>query len=181
MGFREVDAFAEWRAIVGPVLCRTARGGALRAGREVRLSRRSQITSWTTLLPRSPQASLPVVGLSDRFPDSPDLLRRPQLRRPRQGNGPHRPRSALLLHEAGRRRAGGRGRPDGDMPYPTLTANLHHEVELVVAIGKGGSNIAAADALAAHLRLRRGLGHDTARFAKRHEKAGPPVVHWQGL
>ncbi len=33
-----------------------------------------------------------------------------------------------------------------DMPYPTLTANLHHEVELVVAIGTGGSNILAADA-----------------------------------
>ncbi len=33
-----------------------------------------------------------------------------------------------------------------DMPYPTLTANLHHEVELVVAIGTGGSNIKAEDA-----------------------------------
>ena len=33
-----------------------------------------------------------------------------------------------------------------DMPYPTLTSNLHHEVELVVAIGTGGSNIRAADA-----------------------------------
>jgi fumarylpyruvate hydrolase len=33
-----------------------------------------------------------------------------------------------------------------DLPYPTLTANLHHEVELVVAIGTGGSHIAAADA-----------------------------------
>jgi fumarylpyruvate hydrolase len=32
------------------------------------------------------------------------------------------------------------------VPYPTLTANLHHEIELVVAIGTGGSNIAAADA-----------------------------------
>lgn len=32
------------------------------------------------------------------------------------------------------------------MPYPTLTANLHHEIELVVAIGKGGKNIAASDA-----------------------------------
>jgi fumarylpyruvate hydrolase len=32
------------------------------------------------------------------------------------------------------------------MPYPTLTANLHHEVELVVAIGLGGNHIAAADA-----------------------------------
>ena len=31
--------------------------------------------------------------------------------------------------------------------YPRLTRNLHHEIELVIAIGKGGSNIAAADAL----------------------------------
>jgi len=34
----------------------------------------------------------------------------------------------------------------GNMPYPTLTRNLHHEIELVVALGKGGKNIAAADA-----------------------------------
>lgn len=33
------------------------------------------------------------------------------------------------------------------IPYPSLTANLHHEVELVVAIGKGGRNIRAAQAL----------------------------------
>ena len=34
----------------------------------------------------------------------------------------------------------------GSMDYPTLTSNLHHEIELVVAIGKGGRNIKAADA-----------------------------------
>lgn len=33
------------------------------------------------------------------------------------------------------------------MSYPTLTQNLHHEIELVVAIGKAGKNIKAADAL----------------------------------
>ncbi len=38
----------------------------------------------------------------------------------------------------------------GRMPYPPLTQDLHHEVELVVAIGKAGRNIAAADA-AAHI------------------------------
>lgn len=39
--------------------------------------------------------------------------------------------------------------PDGvaSMPYPALTQNLHHEIELVVAIGTGGSHILAADAL----------------------------------
>ena len=36
----------------------------------------------------------------------------------------------------------------GTMHYPSLTADLHHEVELVVAIGKGGRDIAAADAMA---------------------------------
>lgn len=34
----------------------------------------------------------------------------------------------------------------GHMPYPSLTHNLHHEIELVVAIGTGGKNIKAADA-----------------------------------
>jgi fumarylpyruvate hydrolase len=93
------------------------------------------------------QASLPVVGLVDRFPihriycvgrnyedhakemghtgrDAPFFFMKPA--------------DAALVAEAGQ---------TVDMPYPTLTANLHHEVELVVAIGKGGSHIAAADAL----------------------------------
>ncbi|MBU3721648.1 MAG: fumarylacetoacetate hydrolase family protein [Limnohabitans sp.] len=34
----------------------------------------------------------------------------------------------------------------GHMPYPSITQNLHHEIELVVAIGIGGKNIKAADA-----------------------------------
>jgi fumarylpyruvate hydrolase len=34
----------------------------------------------------------------------------------------------------------------GHMPYPSLTHNLHHEIELVVAIGVGGKNIKATDA-----------------------------------
>lgn len=40
--------------------------------------------------------------------------------------------------------------PEGktiDHPYPPLTKNYHYEVELVVAIGKRGKNIDAADAL----------------------------------
>ena len=34
----------------------------------------------------------------------------------------------------------------GEMAYPSLTTNLHHEIELVVAIGRGGRNIPAAEA-----------------------------------
>lgn len=33
------------------------------------------------------------------------------------------------------------------MDYPPMTNNLHHEIELVVAIGKGGQAISVADAL----------------------------------
>ncbi|HLR78451.1 MAG TPA: fumarylacetoacetate hydrolase family protein [Burkholderiaceae bacterium] len=34
-----------------------------------------------------------------------------------------------------------------DLPYPPKTSDLHHEVELVVAIGKGGANIPVASAM----------------------------------
>jgi fumarylpyruvate hydrolase len=34
-----------------------------------------------------------------------------------------------------------------DMPYPSMTKDLHHEMELVVAIGTGGVDISIGDAL----------------------------------
>jgi fumarylpyruvate hydrolase len=34
----------------------------------------------------------------------------------------------------------------GELPYPPATKDLHHEMELVVALGKRGTNVAAADA-----------------------------------
>ena len=38
--------------------------------------------------------------------------------------------------------------PEGrDFPYPPLTQNVHYEFELVAAIGSGGANIRAEDAL----------------------------------
>ncbi len=40
--------------------------------------------------------------------------------------------------------------PEGEsieIDYPTLTKDLHHEIELVVAIGEGGRQIRAADAM----------------------------------
>ena len=64
----------------------------------------------------------------------------------------------------------------GRIAYPSLTKNLHHEIELVVAIGKGGRDIAAADAMRAHLGLRRRPRHDAARPAERGQEAGPAVV-----
>jgi len=48
-----------------------------------------------------------------------------------------KPADALIPVPAGRA---------ADMPYPTKTSNLHYEMELVVAIGKGGSNIPVENA-----------------------------------
>ncbi|MFT7117313.1 MAG: fumarylpyruvate hydrolase [Rhodoferax sp.] len=48
-----------------------------------------------------------------------------------------KPSDALVIVNAG---------DTGSLPYPSLTSNLHHEIELVVAIGLGGKNIKAADA-----------------------------------
>src|SRR5262245_24581197 len=36
---------------------------------------------------------------------------------------------------------------DADLPYPSATADLHHEVEMVVALHSGGTDIAVDDAL----------------------------------
>ena len=49
-----------------------------------------------------------------------------------------KPADALVVVNAGE---------TGHMPYPSLTQNLHHEIELVVAIGKGGKNISASQAM----------------------------------
>jgi len=48
-----------------------------------------------------------------------------------------------------------------DVPYPTVTADLHHEVEMVVALGAGGRDIAPE--LAASLVWGYGVGLDLTR------------------
>jgi len=37
--------------------------------------------------------------------------------------------------------------PDGQVAYPPMTSDMHHEIELVCALGKGGRDIAASAAL----------------------------------
>lgn len=63
---------------------------------------------------------------------------------------------------------------NGDFPYPPNSANVHHEIELVVAIGKGGNAIAVADALD-HV-YGYALGLDMTRRDRQNEakKAGRP-------
>jgi fumarylpyruvate hydrolase len=95
----------------------------------------------------TPVVSVPVVGKAERFPvHRIYCVGRNYEEHAKEmgftGREPPfffmKPADAVLVVNAGE---------TGDMPYPSLTKNLHHEIELVVAIGKGGKNIKASDAL----------------------------------
>ena len=99
------------------------------------------------VFPPQPSASLPVVASDQRFPihrvycvgrnyadhaqEMGDTGREPPFFFTK-------PADAVISAPAGQ---------SVPLPYPSLTQDLHHEVELVVALGSGGKNIAVADAL----------------------------------
>ncbi len=94
-----------------------------------------------------PVVSVPVLGRADRFPvHRIYCVGRNYEEHAKEmgftGREPPffflKPADAIVVADAGQ---------TAHIPYPTLTANLHHEIELVVAIGKGGKHIQAADAL----------------------------------
>ena len=67
-----------------------------------------------------------------------------------------------------------------DMPYPTECAELHHEIELVVALRAGGADISQDDALSVVWGY--GAGLDMAsRHASDRQENRPPVGYGQGL
>ena len=93
-----------------------------------------------------PAVTVPVVGTSARFPvNRVYCVGRNYEEHAKEmgftGREPpfffFKPTDTVMVVEAGQ---------TGLMDYPSLTKNLHHEIELVVAIGTGGRNINAADA-----------------------------------
>jgi fumarylpyruvate hydrolase len=98
------------------------------------------------VVPPTPTVSVPVLGHADRFPvHRIYCVGRNYEEHAKEmgftGREPPffflKPTDSLVVVESDQ---------TGQMPYPSLTHNLHHEIELVVAIGKGGRNILAADA-----------------------------------
>jgi fumarylpyruvate hydrolase len=90
-----------------------------------------------------PQVSAPVVGEADRFPVRRILcVGRNYAGHRREMGGDDRdppfffakPADALV-------------QPGADVAYPSATQNLHHEIELVVAIGTAGADVAVGKAL----------------------------------
>lgn len=98
------------------------------------------------VFPPAPVTSVPVQGSGDRFPVHRIYCVGRNYEEHAQemgftGREPPffflKPADALVVVAAG---------STGALPYPSLTGNLHHEIELVVAIGQGGRDIAACDA-----------------------------------
>jgi fumarylpyruvate hydrolase len=102
------------------------------------------LSSPATVIPRPAMAWLPIKGSSQVFPVRRIYCvgRNYAEHAIEMGSDPTReppfyfakPADAVVINGA-------------DMPYPSVTKSLHHEMELVVAIGTGGSDIGVADAL----------------------------------
>ncbi|WP_213957732.1 fumarylacetoacetate hydrolase family protein [Variovorax sp. dw_954] len=99
------------------------------------------------VFPPAPVVSIPVVGSGARFPvHRIYCVGRNYEEHAKEmgftGREPPfffmKPADAIVVVEGGQ---------TGSAAYPTLTKSLHHEIELVVAIGTGGKNIPAADAM----------------------------------
>lgn len=61
-----------------------------------------------------------------------------------------------------------------DMPYPTMTSDLHHEMELVVGLSSGGSDITEADAMSHVWGYAAGLDMTRRDIQAEAKKAGRP-------
>ena len=95
------------------------------------------------VIPAPPPASVEVTGTDDRFPVRRIYCigRNYLAHRKEMGHDDRKPpfyfqKPADALLETG-----------GEFPYPTLSENVHFEIELVVAIAKGGTDISIENAL----------------------------------
>jgi len=99
------------------------------------------------VVPAPPSATLPVLGSALRFPVHRIYCvgRNYEDHAREMGDSGREPPFFFLKPADSALAAGADG--SVDMPYPSLTSDLQHEVELVVAIGRGGRDIAVAQAL----------------------------------
>jgi fumarylpyruvate hydrolase len=96
------------------------------------------------VFPPAPQASVAIAGSDARFPIRRVFCvgRNYEAHAREMGNDPNREPPFFFMKPADAVVAA-----TGTVPYPPLTEDLHHEVEMVVAIGKGGANLSAEKAL----------------------------------
>jgi fumarylpyruvate hydrolase len=102
------------------------------------------MNSTALLFEAPPQPSIPVAGAAARFPVHRIYCvgRNYAAHAREMGKDPEREPPFFFLKPADAIVPGG-----GKLPYPPGTSNLHHEIELVVAIHEGGRDIAVDRAL----------------------------------
>ncbi len=71
--------------------------------------------------------------------------------------------------------------PSGEFPYPPHSSDVHHEVEMLVVLKSGGTNISGRSGARSCLRLCPVAGHDPPRSSGRAEEDGPPLGNRQGF
>jgi fumarylpyruvate hydrolase len=91
--------------------------------------------------------TLAVAGRDERFPVNRIFCvgRNYAAHAREMGRDPDREKPFFFMKPANATVQAGAG--EVTIPYPPMTNNFHHEIELVVAIGKGGANIPVAQAL----------------------------------
>ncbi len=96
------------------------------------------------VIPPSEQPALPIAGCEDKFPVRRIYCvgRNYRAHAIEMGSDPDRDPPFFFMKPADAIVQNGE-----TIPYPPRTDNLHHEIELVVAIGKGGKGIAEDSAL----------------------------------
>jgi hypothetical protein len=115
--------------------------------------------STSFVIPAPPQASIPVAGESKSFPVRRIwCVGRNYLEHIREmGNDERAPPFFFAKHAD-------MLVPDGaSIPYPPLTKDLHHEVELIVAMKSGGLNIPADKACRSPRARKSGHGRSASR------------------
>ncbi len=123
-------------------------GGSLALGAAALVGEAAEAAVPEQVLFAHPPAFIPVVGTNQRFQVRRIYCigRNYALHAIERGSDPNReppfffekPTDAIQLVAKGK---------TTDHPYPPMTKNYHHEVELVAALGKGGRNIKPAAAL----------------------------------
>ncbi|MFJ3046027.1 fumarylacetoacetate hydrolase family protein [Herbaspirillum chlorophenolicum] len=98
-------------------------------------------------VPVAPVTSLDIAGSGDAFPVNRIFCvgRNYAAHAREMGKDPERDPPFFFMKPACAAVRAGEG--ETRIPYPPMTSNFHHEIELVVAIGRGGKNISVDEAL----------------------------------
>jgi fumarylpyruvate hydrolase len=132
------------------------------------------MSAMSYVFPPPAMVSVPVVGRAERFPvNRIYCVGRNYEEHAKEmgftGREPPfffmKPANAVLVVNAGE---------TATLAYPSLTKNLHHEIELVACIGKVGKNIKAADAMQHVFGYAVGLGMTRRDLQGEMKKAGRP-------